>query len=82
MGTDESRDSQSGRSEAAQFNAKVLHKLQNAFTANPKTDLLSMIPTEYSERLNMNRNQEASKVLYPTFRLDLQGTRSQRRCSR
>lgn len=75
-------DSQLCRSVAANFNAKVLRKLQNAFAANPETDLLSVFPIEYSERLNRMKSQEAGKIFCPVFHLDLQSTRSQRRCSR
>ncbi|KAL6713014.1 hypothetical protein ACLMJK_009410 [Lecanora helva] len=38
-------------SEAAEFNAKVLRKLQKVLKAEPEANLLSLIPTEYSERL-------------------------------
>jgi len=69
--TDESMKSQSSRSAAANFNAKVFRKLQNAFAANPEIDLLSMFPTNYSERLNGKMNQEAGKTICPIFHLEL-----------
>ena len=41
----------SEKSEAVDFNAKVLRKLQKALKADPEANLLSLLPTEYSERL-------------------------------
>lgn len=46
-------------SEAVDFNAKALRKLQRALKADPEADLLSLLPTEYSERLR--KKQRPSK---------------------
>ena len=58
---DEKIISQSCTSVAANFNAKVLRKLQKAFAANPDTDLLSIFPTGYSARLNRMKTQKAGR---------------------
>lgn len=70
MRTGEPMDSQSCRSAAANFNAKVLRKLQNAFAANPETDLLSMLSTEYSARLRRMKSQKAGKEFCLMIHLD------------
>ena len=59
VGMDEQMSSMRYTSVAANFNAKVLRKLQKAITANPDTDLLSIFPTEYSVRLSRMKQQKA-----------------------
>lgn len=56
---DEKISSQRCTPASANFNARVLRKLQKAFAANPDTDLLSAFPTEYSARLDRMKKQEA-----------------------
>ncbi|KAL2037481.1 hypothetical protein N7G274_009762 [Stereocaulon virgatum] len=59
---DEQTGSQRCPSAAANFNAKVLRKLQKAFTDNPNANLLSVFPTEYSLRLGTKKKQKAISV--------------------
>ena len=46
-----------GDSEAAKFNAKVLQKLQKALKVDPEADLCSLLPANYSERVDGRRKQ-------------------------
>ena len=59
----EQAESQEPRSTAASFNDQVLRKLKNAFIANPETNLISLFPNEYSERLAKRKEQETSEYL-------------------
>ncbi len=70
MRADEPIDSQYCMSAAANFNAKVLRKLQRAFAANPDTDLLSIFPAEYSARLGRMKKQKSGKGACLIFHLD------------
>lgn len=70
VGADEETGSQRCPSAAANFNAKVLRKLQKAFTDNPDANLISVFPTEYSLRLSTKKKQKAGKCIYLIFYLD------------
>lgn len=76
VGTDEQMSSMRYTSVVANFNAKVLRKLQKAIAANPDTDLLSIFPTEYSVRLSRLKKQEAGKEFYPAFHLGWQSSKN------
>ena len=57
------RDMLGESSEAVEFNAKALRKLQRALKANPEADLLSLLPTEYSERLRKKQSKYYNLVI-------------------
>ena len=45
---------------AAQFNRRVMKKLNRAFEADPRADLAARFPTEYSSRLAKKSKKGAS----------------------
>lgn len=53
--------------DAPNFNALVLKKLQNALEIDPEVDLISKLPTLYSERLvSKKESPETDEGKFPT----------------
>ncbi len=46
---------------AAKLNRMTIRKLQRALEANPEVDLTSVLPLNYSERLNARKHQKNGK---------------------